>query len=319
MIKQQSLPKVLVMMATYNGEKYVAEQIESILVQEHVEITLVITDDLSTDHTATVCQAYSKMHPNILFKKNEINKGSMHNFLDMLHASDVKKYDYFAFADQDDIWFSEKIIRAVEKLEDDQETPSLYYSDVINYDFGNEKLVGKGKEYYPFISYSQSLKTLLLANWASGNTMVFNRSLAKLAQKYYPENFPRYHDSWIHLIALSCGKTFPDLEHAYIIRRIYENNEVGTRGFGVINMRRIVNAGRMLLSTPSHDLVESAKCLKDGYYQDMSENARMIIDQFCNLNLSFKAKVDVVCCKDYALPSKIDTLMAKMRILLRRA
>ncbi|MED9986797.1 MAG: glycosyltransferase, partial [Streptococcus salivarius] len=61
----KSLPKVLVMMATYNGEKYVAEQIESILRQENVEVYLQISDDGSSDGTLEICQKYARCHSNV--------------------------------------------------------------------------------------------------------------------------------------------------------------------------------------------------------------------------------------------------------------
>ena len=85
----EQVPSVLVMMATYNGEKYVSEQIDSILVQEGVNVTLLISDDGSSDATPRICSRYAEDLPNVRFSVNEKNKGLAKNFMDMLYSTMV--------------------------------------------------------------------------------------------------------------------------------------------------------------------------------------------------------------------------------------
>ena len=103
-------PRVSVLMSTYNGEKYLHEQINSILGQQGVEIHLLIRDDGSSDGTVEICKEYAKKYNQITFYQGE-NLGVGKSFLDLLkHAPDA---DYYSFADQDDVWLEDKIIRAV--------------------------------------------------------------------------------------------------------------------------------------------------------------------------------------------------------------
>lgn len=103
-------PKVSVVMATYNGEKYIREQIDSILNQSYPIYELIIQDDCSTDATPTICRAYEVAHPNVHFFRNEHNLGFNDNFRT---AAMRTTGDYVAISDQDDIWFPEKIAKQV--------------------------------------------------------------------------------------------------------------------------------------------------------------------------------------------------------------
>ena len=107
---------VAILMGTYNGDKYLREQLDSIFKQKDVDITLFIDDDLSSDNTIDIIKEYAKNY-RIYWKVNEKNKNYTYNFLDLLFEVKDKNFDYFALSDQDDVWEEDKIISAINKLE----------------------------------------------------------------------------------------------------------------------------------------------------------------------------------------------------------
>ncbi len=311
-------PRVLVMMATYNGEKYVAEQIDSILAQGGVDVTLVIRDDGSTDGTAAICEQYAHKHSNIDFAVNEQNKGCALNFMDMVYAADATAYDYFAFSDQDDYWLPEKLSKAIEQLNSTPaNSPALYYSDVCNVD---EDLSNGRAEYQPFAPYAKSLKALLLLNWASGCTMVWNGAMQRLLQlaPLQRDVCFRLHDSWVHLVALTCGQVYADLDHSYIKRRITGANLGGERHFGEFNLKRLWRHLLNLLSPSKNEFIQETIELLQGYGSQMSDEDRRTIQLFVAGKQSFLARCRTTLDSGYCLPSRKETLLMRLRLLANR-
>ena len=117
------MKKVLVLLSTYNGEKYLREQLDSVLSQEGVDVSLLIRDDGSKDGTINILKEYSaKLNVDYYEGANRGPSESFHDLL--LHA---QGYDYYAFCDQDDDWHKDKLRTAVERLEQmNQEAPILY-------------------------------------------------------------------------------------------------------------------------------------------------------------------------------------------------
>ena len=108
------LPRVSVLMATYNGIDYLEEQIMSILSQKGVIISLFISDDCSDDDTVGLLKRYKKKYDNIfIVSKNKKFGSAARNFLSLLNDHDATNFDYIALADQDDIWLDSKIYRSI--------------------------------------------------------------------------------------------------------------------------------------------------------------------------------------------------------------
>lgn len=105
--------KVAVLLSTYNGSKYIKEQIDSILSQEGVNIDIYIRDDGSTDETVNIIYEYKS---NNIFLTEGKNIGVGNSFMELLYSV-PEIYDYYAFADQDDIWSEKKIRIAIEVLQ----------------------------------------------------------------------------------------------------------------------------------------------------------------------------------------------------------
>ncbi|OXB05327.1 glycosyl transferase family 2, partial [Flavobacterium plurextorum] len=125
------MKRVKILVATYNGEKYISEQLQSILNQKDVDLDILISDDGSTDNTL---QVIGNDFPNLSTEINIPGSGSAaKNFLNMVsNLNFTENFDYVAFSDQDDIWLPEKMKNAVEKLYTEQ--ASMYCSNLTKWD-----------------------------------------------------------------------------------------------------------------------------------------------------------------------------------------
>lgn len=164
------MDKLCVLMAAYNGSQYIAEQIESILVQENVDIDLFVRLDPSNDGSEIIIHRYTERYNNVFFLSASEPSGSAgQNFFNLLLEVDFNKYDYIAFADQDDIWFSKKLCRAVKCINDFN--VDAYSGDVIAWWEGSrERIITK--------SQPQGRYDYLFESAGPGCTFVFKKQLA---------------------------------------------------------------------------------------------------------------------------------------------
>lgn len=213
--------KVCILMSTYNGEKYIRMQLDSILNQKNIEPVIIVRDDCSTDHTIHILNEYEKLGKIKVIKGQE-RLGPALSFMSLLY--DSPSYDYYGFSDQDDIWKPEKILKAVEKL-NDRNMPALYCSNQTIYSNGREI----GKRFINLPNFS--LVNTICGNSLSGCTMIFNRELRDILIR--EESRPsievlriRMHDVWIVLAALITGQVIYD-DNSYIDYRIHNENTVG--------------------------------------------------------------------------------------------
>ena len=110
-----SKPSVLVLMATYNGSKWLEFQIKTILSQDNINIKLLVADDVSTDTTEVILKKYAEFD-NFNYYKNKKNLGPCLNFIKLILNADLEKIDFIALSDQDDLWLSDKLVRAIELI-----------------------------------------------------------------------------------------------------------------------------------------------------------------------------------------------------------
>lgn len=223
--------RVAVLMSTFNGEKYLNEQIDSILFQEDVNLTLYIRDDGSTDKTIEIINEYLKKTSSVILTKGN-NIGVGNSFMQLVY--DVpNEYDFYAFSDQDDVWLPGKLKRAIEIISAYRK-PILYSS--------NQTLVDKNLEYLG-MRYSQKPDTgylqILCKNKISGCTMVWNNTLNKLLQSKNRRPTStllqnRIHDVWVAMVAAIVGDIYFDMK-SYIQYRQHENNVVGAKQKNICN------------------------------------------------------------------------------------
>lgn len=216
-------PTVCVMMSTYNGERYLPDQLDSILAQKgDFRLTILIRDDGSTDGTQDILVRYAEQYPCIRWYTGK-NLGSTLSFMDLVHR--VQKFDFYAFSDQDDVWKPEKIDAAMHQLQSHSE-PTLYsgMKEIVDKEL---KPLGQKDTPQP----SGLLNAFLLNNSASGCTMVYNHAFQEQLCKIAFDWKDGYHDSLAYKLAESCGTNIFDLT-PYIFYRQHGSNAVGAKHTG---------------------------------------------------------------------------------------
>ncbi len=223
--------KVDILLATYNGEKYLAEQLDSILLQTHQNFQIIIRDDGSKDRTLAIIKEYQANYPTKLKLITDQlgNLGVIKNFEILLRASESK---YLLFADQDDFWLENKVADSLKKIKEieEDEIPSLVFTDLKVVD-QNLKLINNSFWNYQKINpENKSLNCLLNLNCMTGCTIIINQELKNLALPIPKEVL--MHDLWLGLIASSLGKV-AYLNQATVLYRQHNNNELGAIGLNL--------------------------------------------------------------------------------------
>lgn len=216
--------KVRVMLSTFNGELYLAEQLESILDQQGIDLQLVIRDDGSTDRTLEILHQYQQLYPKKIVLLTGSNQGVPGSFFELLKL-ELEDFEYFAFSDQDDVWKNDKLARAVASLScNSKNQPVMYCSSTTMVDENLNVIKvwpdqpGKGLSMY----------NALIENVAVGCTMVLNREAMQLIQRHMPDHLSGIimHDWWIYLSVSSLGKVIFD-PVPYILYRQHSSNVLG--------------------------------------------------------------------------------------------
>ena len=219
------MEQIDILLATYNGEKYLKEQLDSILMQTYSNFRLLISDDCSNDSTKDILKEYEQKDNRIKVFYQEKNLGYVKNFEFLLGKVENKIY---ALSDQDDIWLPEKIEKAIENI--NYNNSDLYFSDLILIDeTGKEisKSFWKEKGFYKKIKKDKNYKGLLLNNYITGCTIVSKKELLKYVLPIPKNTKYMIHDYWIAIVTALKGKICYDT-NCYIKYRQHGNNQVGS-------------------------------------------------------------------------------------------
>lgn len=200
---------VHILLSTYNGEKYIIEQLESIFHQTCQEIRLYIRDDGSEDSTVEKIRQYLTAHPEYQGKtvwvENEAheNLGYMKSYWKLLREASGAQY--YAFCDQDDVWLPQKVERGVTALEKEKEDkPVLYFSNF--YQCNEDLSIAKEG---PVYTENIKFENVLFYTPAFGFSIIINEQLRKLALESFDHtNLP--HDGWVQKTAAAFGKILYD-------------------------------------------------------------------------------------------------------------
>ena len=308
-----SKPTVAVLMSTYNGEKYLKEQIDSILQQEDVDLQLFIRDDGSSDSTLSIITSYCKIFPNIKLISDSGNLGPGLSFWTLLKhvVKEFVSFDYYSFADQDDIWLKDKLIFAINSICNSGFYGSILYSS-------NQYLYVDGKNIGLRHYNSQSVDLIphMTKNTIAGCTFLFNRALAKIAVEGKDFNTKllkyRLHDAWLFLVAIVCGHAIYD-NTAHMLYRIHSGNVVGVRKFSFLNkLQRMLN---LFNGKTSNIRLLTAKELLF-LYPNMHEECRRILNLYANYNKNLRSKKKFLKNKDIIDNCQENRVIFVIKILL---
>lgn len=213
---------VTILMATFNGAKYVAEQLDSILVQTHQDWALIIRDDLSTDQTPSILQKYADADSRIKILSGKGQHGSATlNFSALFDYAYKHPAPYVMFADQDDIWHKNKIEHSLQFIQAQEQSapasqPILVYGALEYVDTQANVIPQELK-----MPEALDINMLLTENHAYGCTMMLNRALVEQVIRI-PESAEN-HDYWIALVACALGKAVLNPEKLISYRQHLNN------------------------------------------------------------------------------------------------
>lgn len=210
--------KVTILMSTYNGESYLHEQMDSLLKQKNVELSIVVRDDGSTDGTQLLLQEL-KEEGRINWYTGP-NLKPARSFLDLLR--NAPDSDFYAFCDQDDIWLEDKLEIAINMLRNN--SAELYYSSFTTVDKDGKIIEENVKNHL----HKDSLGTSFVDLSVTGCTMVFTRRLRENLILYSPQKI-MMHDSWVYKVALCLGYKVVYDPIAHIYYRQHSQNVIGAK------------------------------------------------------------------------------------------
>jgi rhamnosyltransferase len=300
--------EVLVLMSTYNGAPFLKEQINSILNQQNVHVSLLIRDDGSTDNTVSLLFSFHASHPAQISVIKGRNLGWKASFFELMRTAQFGSiaFDYVAFADQDDIWLPQKLLEATHCLDAIDSDIKLYCSNQYYYKENvNYGLIRRQETIVP------TVENCLIRNLAIGCTIVFSPQLLTLATKYSPSPCPP-HDFWLYQLSTIFGKVVVD-ERSYILYRQHENNQIGAKTKSVeIWRRRLQN---LFHSIDNRKRERWAHELLVGYATMMTDDVKAKVSLVAHYRQSFRLKLQLMANKNYTTGYKSNDFWLRLRIL----
>lgn len=222
-----------VIMATYNAEDYIEEQLNSIENQTYKNIDIYIHDDGSTDETIKIIKNYKRKYNNIYFIEDNITfKSSNKNFFHLMKTISRKQYEYIFFSDQDDIWDENKVsilIKHIKKYSKD--IPVMVHTDAVVVNCANKIISPSFNKYADIEMEREDFISIALNNNAQGSSMVINKKCLDYIN--VNQNNIDMYDHYMSMITAYYGKQ-EFINTALIRYRQHESNVIGA-----IKSRRI--------------------------------------------------------------------------------
>ncbi|WP_374140815.1 glycosyltransferase family 2 protein [Leptotrichia hongkongensis] len=280
--------KIDILMATYNGEKYLVEQLDSIINQTYRNWNLLIRDDNSTDKTLEIIQNYHKKDKRIkILKDNKGNLGIVQNFEELLKSSES---EFIMFSDQDDIWVKNKLDMYLKMIEKIKNKGFMIHSDAILFDKNKSNILKD-----TFISkkaINRGLENVFFNYFVQGATILISKEIKNFILPFPKEVY--LHDRYIHLISeLFFERIF--INKALIYYRQHGDNQIGAKNTirELLSKRYFDERDRQLIKIIYNKygslLTEDKKKLIEEYFKitDIKKNR---FNRFLNLK---KSKISI--------------------------
>lgn len=301
--------KVLILLSTYNGDKFLVQQLNSLLAQQNVDIHILIRDDGSTDKTLSILSEYQKYSNITTF--TEKNVGCASSFLKLMEYARQYPghFDYISFCDQDDFWMPDKLSKAVSVLETmDKDKPCLYFSNlfIVDKNLENQRLLFLDSH------VDISKKHALVESFCTGCTMVFNKKALDMYLSTPIGNL-RIHDKRMFHLCLFLGQVYYD-PYPHIKYRQHDNNVIGADAFF---FQRVRNRIRSLKSLGNqHVREEDAKELLYSFSHLLNKKDIDIISEVAYYRNKITYRLNLLFGKSYQIKRKEDNFWIKLRIII---
>lgn len=312
----ERLPAVAVVMSVYNGKRYLREQLDSILNQEGVDLRLVIRDDGSSDSSMQLILellASSGLYDTekIICIKGQ-NVGFAKSFSLALEAALQKwpELDRFAFADQDDVWASDKLIRGIIELGKvgNNEIPIAYASNTMLVDSDLNPMHLRWNSEKVDITRGRAL----VENFATGCTMIFNRTAAEIYCAGLPDNI-QWHDFTLYQLCVYLGKFVWDPE-SRISYRQHANNQIGRQNLKDRMKMRLFSG-----NFRKRKLEKQARIFLEGYGELLAPEDKKMVGRLAYYRQSIGRMLGLLCSRKIIFSDFESSLFLKLKILLRGA
>lgn len=225
-----STPKVLILLACYNGEVYITEMVESLIAQDYMNTQIILSDDYSSDGTWSVLEKLAEQYPNRItcYRPEQRCGSAQKHFMHLLR--EFHDAPYVMFCDQDDVWHPDKVSKTLALMRDTEEDgkPCMVHTDLRVVDRDLQEISPSFCVHSGLDGKRLAVNQLLVQNVVTGCTMMLNRPLAELACRDVDAEAMMMHDWWIALLASCCGKT-AFLDEATIDYRQHGDNAVGAK------------------------------------------------------------------------------------------
>ena len=288
-----------ILLATYNGEKYLPELLSSLEQQTYTDWKLIIIDDCSKDKTIDILRSFKETsnHSVEIFINSKPVGCGKDNFFALAKKSTS---DYIAFCDQDDVWLPNKLETCMQAMrnaeKEDTSLPILVYSDLKVVD-NDLNLISPSFFSYSNYRKNPQLQHLICQNQITGCTILANKALNQLCIQAKNYDQILMHDSWYGITAMTFGKVIY-INKSLILYRQHGNNSVGAINANSIQykLHRLLNPIKMRRSNYDHILEINyfcnifAKQLQNNSYHNM-------LTDFANLQTKSRSEYRKVCMK----------------------
>ncbi|HEY0222617.1 MAG TPA: glycosyltransferase [Lactovum miscens] len=297
------MKKVVVIMSTYNGEKYIREQIDSILDQDYTNFYLSIRDDGSLDKTNKILNEYISNNAQVKVEFGE-NQGYCKSFFDLLRKEEA---DYYALADQDDIWLVDKLSTAISDLQnhETENLPLLWFSNLDLYD-GEMNYLGTPNPDKRNYDLASSLFTCI----GPGMSYVINREARDRIITYSTDTIHE-HDFWISRVVEATGKVIYNPKSFIKYRRHNSNASQYSRN---TSERIKLGLKRLITSDIYKNTKEENLLLEERYRHQMNEKNLKILSMYNDHN--FIGRLKKVLTKDKLKDNLKNEIIFRLILLL---
>ena len=296
--------KIQILLSTYNGEKYLREQLDSFLALENFnEIKVLIRDDGSTDGTLNILYEYREKHGFEIIEGE--NVGLNASMFELIKHRD-RGCEYFSFSDQDDVWLPDKLKRGVDTLSEKRaDTPFMYAacSSLTDADLNINGHLLIPKRPLTFFN-------AVVENVCAGHTQIVNRALMEiLSDKYSPDLV--VFDHWVYLLASSVGEVVFDSKCTTLYRQ-HGNNVIGYKaGFFAKIKQKAKAVKNDICQKNTRQLVAFSDCCA----HLLDEKQRKEIDSFLKKQRNFFTRLPYFFTSKFFRQNRMETLIVRFLYL----